>query len=364
MTGSGILTHVAAFGLSDRSSLVAGPLEDPAWNALLGEALDQRMEGMLAASVATAELPASEGQRESLRQVARERASMDLLVERETVRTAAILEDAGVPYRLLKGPAWAHSIYDDPSLRGFGDVDVLVESDRWDDAVRALQASGARRLFPEVRRGFDGRFGKDSTFVAPSGQEVDLHRTLVVGPYGFWIDTRELFARSPRYLTLGGHRLPVLDPDAAFLHSCYNAALGDDPPRLPALRDVAQMGMSPLVDPDETFSLADRWKATAVVRHTLRLVEEHLGIRLGRTPVGSRFAGNPSRTDRMLLASYKGAGRGYTSQLAGVVAIRGVRAKIAYLSALVHPQRSYLEARGLSPSGFLRYGLRRVRRYR
>jgi hypothetical protein len=286
---------------------------------------------------------------------------MDLLAERETVVTATVLERSGIPYRVLKGPAWAHSSYPDPMLRSFGDVDVLVPAKQWEQSVQALEASGAERLFPELRPGFDVRFGKDATYVAASGWEIDLHRTLAVGPYGFWIDSEALFARPAAEISLGGCDLPVLDPVAAYLHACYNAVLGDDPPRLPALRDVAQMGNEGSLDPDEVWSLAAGWRAVNVVRRALLLVSDRLGPDLTGA-VAKRFAGEVSGFDRLLLASYRGAGRGYTAQLAGAVALRGWRSRWAYLSALARPQDSYLAARGFSLKGFVRYGLRKARR--
>jgi hypothetical protein len=360
----GLLTRVATFGLVDRGPLIPAPLEDPIWEALVGYATFQRTEGLLAASVGAGGLPVTDRQMIRTREVARSRASLDLDLERETVRTAKIFDQANVPFRMLKGPAWAHSVYPDPMWRGFGDVDVLVESSRWYRAVEALETSGGRRLFPELRPGFDGRFGKDATFIMASGLEIDLHRTLVVGPYGLWIDGREIFSRAPTRLDLGGYPVTTLDPQAAFLHACYNAALGDDPPRLAALRDVAQMAMSEGAAPEETFSLARRWRAVNVVRRAIDLAAGGLDLPLRQTGLGIRFAGEVGRRDRILLSTYRGRGRGYTSQLAGTIAVPGLRAKAAYLFALALPQRSYLRARGYSLISFMRHAIQRVRQWR
>jgi hypothetical protein len=351
---------VASFGLLEARPLDGGQLNVAGWHALVARASKERMEGILAAAVSAGALEVTDSQLDRLREVTRSRARADLLLERETVRAAGLLEAAGVPYRVLKGPAWAHTAYPDPMWRGFGDVDILVLPARWYDALEALEASGARRLFPELRPDFDGRFGKDATFVARSGWEIDLHRTLVLGPYGFWVDCDELLSRSPAFVSLGGTSVAVLDPDAAFVHACYNAALADDPPRVAALRDVAQMAIAGSVDPGETFSLAQRWKGVGVVRRALAITESALGSALHDTPIARRFAGKASTRDRMLMATYRGPGRGYTSQLAGVVALPGLRAKAAYLSALARPQRAYLDARGFSASGFLEHAIRRV----
>lgn len=361
MSSLKLLERVAVVGLVEQDPFARAPLDDPSWQALMGDVFNQRMEGLLMAAVAADLLPVSDPQFDSVRRASRIRASMDLLVERATVRTAVVLERAGIPFRLLKGPAWSHSLYPDPVQRGFGDVDILVEPGRWSDAVRALEDTGATRVFPELQPGFDERFGKDATFVAPGGFEVDLHRTLVLGAYGFWVDSEELFARSPRQVSIGTHPMDILDPDAAFVHACYNAALGDDPPRLVALRDVGQMVCAGTVDPDGAYALANGWRAAGVVRHALGMVSDRLKVPFGASPLGRRFAGRPTAWDRLILASYKGQARGYTSQLLGVVAVPGLRARVEYLAALAKPQRSYLQARGFRLSDFLRRGVRRIR---
>ena len=108
------------------------------------------------------------------------------------------LEKAGIAHRVLKGHAWAHTVYPDPSWRAFGDVDLLVGTDDSDRAVEVLESTGVRRTLPEVRPGFDRRFGKDATLLSASGREVDLHRLLVAGPYGLWVDERRSCSPDPR----------------------------------------------------------------------------------------------------------------------------------------------------------------------
>lgn len=358
--GVDLVTRLASFGLADDWTDKSGPWDRPEWEAVLAQVSRERVEGVLAAAVGAGALALSDSQLSRVQEVARARARADLALERETLRTASILEAAGVKYRVLKGPALAHTAYPDPMLRGFGDVDLLIEPARWYEVLALLEQAGARRLHPELRPHFDGRFGKDATFRAESGWEIDLHRTLVLGPYGFWIDCDELFSRIPVQMELGGSHVAVLDADAAFVHACYNAALADDPPRLAAVRDVAQMVLAGAVDPEEAFRLAQRWKGVGVVRRALTLVETRISVDLSSTPVGARFWGSVSVRDRLLLRTYRGRGRGYTSQLAGMVALPGLRAKSAYLRALLRPQRAYLDARGVSASGFARHAVRRV----
>ena len=351
---------VASFGLPGASSGQILPLAEEDWTALAARVRAERLEGLWVAAVASGSLPVSSRQMAEVRDAGRARARVDLELEREMLRVVAIFESEKIPYRVLKGPALAHGVYPDPMWRGFGDVDLLVGPDMWYRAVSVLEASGARRLTPEIRPDFDLHFGKDATLVS-SQWEIDLHRRLVLGPYGFWAPTEEILSRPASELSIAGVNVSVLTLEDAFLNACYSAALADDPPRLIAMRDVAQIAFGEALDLDRLLETARRWSGTEVVARALSLAQRHLGVSLEATAVGSRFAGvSRSTRHRLLMASYRGAGRGYTSQLAGVVALRGVQPKISYLAALARPQKAYLSARGFTPAGFLRHAGRRI----
>jgi hypothetical protein len=300
------------------------------------------------------------GQLGDLRDAVRARAAVDLCLEQEHLNTVRVLEDAGFSCRVLKGQAWAHTFYPNPGWRGFGDVDLLVRSDDWYQVIEVLQGRGAHRIVPELRPGFDRRLGKEATLVTESGWEIDLHRTLVVGPFGLWIDEADLFAR-PGALSIGGVTMATVNQEAAFLHACYNAALADDPPRLIAVRDVCQVALAGNPEPNLVEEMALRWRATAVIVRALALASDLLGQELWRLPVAAPFATRRgTAVEQALMATYRGPGRGYTSQLAAVVAVAGARERLAYLRALAHPEHSYLVARGLTPFTYLRTAARRV----
>lgn len=355
---------VAAFGLpgSEIPSRRTGGQE---WKSFVERISQARLEGLLVAAAEAGALPASDAHLADVRELGRARARVDLELEREALRAAVRLESGGVPFRLLKGPALAHSVYPNPMWRGFGDIDLLLPAARWYQGLALLEASGARRPVPEIGAEFDVRFGKDATLFSASGWEIDLHRRLVVGPYGLWAKSAEIFANGTKSISLGGKAIAVLELEEAFLHACFNAALADDPPRLVALRDVAQIAFTEALDVERVVDTAARWKASEVVANALRLSEKSLRVRLSDTEIGARFRGmRPRAWHCALMTTYRGPGRGYTSQLAGVVAVRGVRNKAAYLAALARPQDSYLRARGLSPSGFLAHAGRRVWNHR
>jgi hypothetical protein len=355
-----VIATLAGFGLPGAPSLPVAPLDPSGWTDLLRDVAHERIEGLLGAAVAAGALRVTDDQVDVVRQAVWGRVRVDLSLERELLGVTGALDQVDIPYRVLKGPAWAHTVYPDPSWRGFGDVDLLVGDEHWYLAIEVLQAIGARRSLPEIRPGFDRRFGKDATLVSSAGWEIDLHRTLVAGPFGMWVNQRKLLARSG-VVTIGGVRLATLDADSAFVHACYNAALADDPPRLIAARDVCQMVFDAHANPGAVEELARQWRAGAVIARALAMASTRLGVELWRQPLAAPFARfRAGAKDRALMALYRGPGRGYTSQAAAVVAVRGVRERVAYLGALTVPQASYLANRGLSPLSHLRRGVGRL----
>jgi hypothetical protein len=357
---AGLAAAVAGYGLPGVPAPPTQPLGPEAWRELLLTVRQQRIEGLLGAAVAAGTWPVTSGQYKDVREAARARAKVDLCLEQEHLETVRALEDAGFSCLVLKGEAWAHSFYPDPGWRGFGDVDLLVQGDDWYRVIEVLQARGARRIVPELRPGFDRRFGKEATLLAPSGWEIDLHRTLVVGPFGLWIDEGDLFARSSS-VSIGGVTVSTLNQEATFLHACYNAALADDPPRLIAVRDVCQVASAGHPEPSVVEEMARRWRATAVIARALTLASDLLGQDLSHLPVAASFVTRRGgAVERALVATYRGPARGYTSQLAAVAGVVGARERLAYLRALAQPERSYLVARGLTPFTYLRTAARRV----
>ena len=132
-------------------------------------------------------------------------------------------------------------MYPEPGLRSFADVDLLVSTADYERACALLERLGHVRQRPEPRPGFEARFGKASVHTHPDDDiEVDLHRTLVVGPFGLWIRPEELLERREPFL-LGGQKLSRLDDTGMLLSVAMHASLGWWPPRLVPLRDVLQV---------------------------------------------------------------------------------------------------------------------------
>ena len=71
-----------------------------------------------------------------------EAASHHLVVRGVLARVGAVLDAAGIPWLVFKGPVLSSSMYCDPGMRRYSDLDVLVPPDRFAEAVAAMEAAG------------------------------------------------------------------------------------------------------------------------------------------------------------------------------------------------------------------------------
>jgi len=283
-----------------------------------------------------------------------------LRVERLVLDATRVLDSERIPSRVLKGVALAHTTYDDPSDRVFGDVDLLVPPARFTRAATVLAAAlGGERAQPELRPGFDDRFGKE-IMLRVHGLELDLHRTFVEGAYGLTVQLDDLFAPPYRF-PLGICELEALPMPQRLLHACYAAALGDWPPRLVSLRDVAQLVHREQPHLADVLLMAKRWQCEPVVARALTLAWDELALTT-RPPLivwAEHF--EPSRAQRRLLRWHEGPARAFTRHLAALLVLPRPRERVAYLQAIMFPQREYLEARGFSAMGNARRAWARIR---
>ncbi len=266
-----------------------------------------------------------------------------LTIEQRLLRLAAAFETAGIRVVVLKGPAVAHAVYPDPSMRPFGDLDLLVSTADWHRACDVLEANGYHRDLPEPRHGFDERFGKAATHSDASGMQVDLHRTLVLGPFGLWLDPAEL-CRHTETFDLAGRRLERLDRTGMLVNAALHAGLGASPPLLLPLCDVVQTAAHPGVDWDRVGSWAERWHLGAAFSHAFAVAGRELEADLP-APARRIAARAPRRAERRAMRAYTERRRAGGMALAATRAIPGVRAKTVYLAELLLPSREFLRAR-------------------
>ena len=358
--GGRALAACAAYGLPTLNGLPWRPLGHDAFTALLAQAEYHRLLGFVGAAVRDGALVVDSDQHAELEERLEGWLAHALRVEALLLSTTEELERAGIDHRVFKGVALANTVYDDPSLRVFADVDVLVPSSDFADAARLLDATlGTRRALPELRPGFDTRFGREAMLRSENGLELDVHRTFVDGAYGLTVELDDLFVE-PRVFALGGRDIATFPSAHQFISSCYSAALGDWPARLASQRDIVQLIHVDTPDADDVLELARRWRSESVVALAVSQSWATLEPRFTAPLVEWAHSYMPSPFDRFLLASYRGPARGLTTQAASVLVLPGLSDKVAYLRAIAMPQRAYLARRGLSSREFWRRGLARI----
>ncbi|MCT2585747.1 nucleotidyltransferase family protein [Actinophytocola gossypii] len=352
------LLAVAAYGLAGTRPMPKEPLDDEVWNALLTGARKHRVLGHLRAAVSSGALPATDGQVARVRAVHRALLVRMLSLESQLVRVVDLLARAGLDTRVLKGSAYAHLDYPDPALRSFIDLDLLFRPSEVEGAVAVLTSAGFTRTLAEPRPGFDRRFDKGTTLRA-ADFELDLHRTFVLGPWGFRVDLDALWADSATF-ELAGRPVTALSAPDRFLHACYHAALGDWPLRLGSLRDVAQLHPR---DEAAVLARARSWGVEAVVAAAVADSTRLLGLPVtGELRTWARDH-VPTRREESWLALHTHEHKTFAAQaVATLPVLPGLRDKAAYLRALLFPDSGYTAGRHASPLSRFRHGLRDARR--
>jgi hypothetical protein len=258
-----------------------------------------------------------------------------------------VLDRHRIPSRVLKGVALARTAYDDPNERVFGDVDLLVPGTHLTRAARVLaDALDGRRAQPELRRGFDDRFGKEA-MLEVGGLELDLHRTFVEGAFGLTVRLDDLFAPPYRF-PLGAYELEALPMPQRMLHASYAAAFGDWPPRLVSMRDLAQIVHRERPNLTDVLLMARAWQCEPIVARAVQITWEHLAL-TERFPIvewADRF--EPTKHQQRMVAWHEGPARAFTSQAAALLVLPDWADRLAYLRAVALPDPSYLTARGFS----------------
>ncbi|MGH2787277.1 MAG: nucleotidyltransferase family protein [Actinomycetota bacterium] len=338
---------IAAFGVAGSAHSEVSWTAGDDFRKLTSDLRYQKLIGLAVATAESGLLRVDEDQWRELVRMQRDAMLASLAIEGVLLAIDDTFRGAGLEYLVLKGPSIAHSAYEDPSLRPFGDLDLLVRNHDWDQASSLLQSMGFSRAHPEAREGFHASFGKALVHRGSDGMEIDLHRRLVVGPHGLSADPQELFEDVVSF-EVGGRRLPRVSNTSLFLHVCMHAVLGTRTPMPLPVRDIFQTAALG-VDWELAEDRAKRWNLRAVIPYAVGAAAELLAASppSGAGSLATRLPS--SRRERKWLQAYTSdrRSRGGTA-IATVSAIPGVRQKIRYISALLMPSRDFLRSRQAS----------------
>lgn len=262
---------------------VASGLPGTAFEGLARAARFHGIPGYVYQAVAgLPQVPSSE--RAALAELRRETVRRHLRAIGDLRFLAGVLDDAGIPWLVFKGPALAGPVHGSPELRFYRDLDLLISPARFGDAVKTLEEVGCRVPVHDWTYLRDGLKGEIDVFM-PSGTHLDLHWHLVNeiptrAPYT--IDLDGLFERR-REVTIGTDRFPTLSHADTAVYVALHAMLSPTQ-RLVGMKDLQLLLQGTESGLESLLVHARTWRAQFPFLTAVRQMERTLGPVAGVQP--------------------------------------------------------------------------------
>lgn len=162
----------------------------------------------------------------SLRSAYKENLRRGLWFSAELARIVRHFEEKQIPVVPFKGPSLAQSIYGEPGLRSFSDLDLLICPAHYEAAKRLLADLGYKpsvEFRPSVER-FWLRNGYEQLFDSPHGKNlVELQWALSPRFYSLDVKVEGLVERACK-IAVGGVEMRCLSPEDSLLALSVHAA--------------------------------------------------------------------------------------------------------------------------------------------
>lgn len=187
--------------------------------------------------------------------------------EHDLLEVHALLAEQGIDPAVLKGAATAHTDYASPSLRQFGDIDLLVAPDAFPHACAVLASNGWRQAYVLPRH--HERFTHAITFRQGNRVEVDLHQRVAHRALGLLMPPDELLEAAVEY-ELAGHALRALCTAHRLIHAAvHTGASRGTYRRLSSVADVLVIADANAGSARGVLVQADQWRIRSLVRTTI-----------------------------------------------------------------------------------------------
>ncbi len=244
----------------------------PDWDALLARGEEEGVLPLLFWNLGTRIVGVPEDVRDTLkvrylRNLARNaQAAVRLRPLLEAVR------DSGSRVLLTKGLRLALTVYPDPGLRPFWDVDFIVRPADWPAVRKILDGQGFEEAaavplgpgFPDTRPN-----GLYSPYFRLRELILEFHFNLL--GLAFPLDVEACFAAA-RPIQVRGVEVPVLPPELEFCYLCLHAQQHSFR-RLIWLTDIAEMASRGSLDWDGVYAFCEAHKVRTSVYLALKLAE-------------------------------------------------------------------------------------------
>jgi hypothetical protein len=296
-----LLFSIARYGLHPPSGpLLDRPLPDKSWHSfatqldrdlLLALALDAAAQGLL---------PLTNAQQEDLSvrleaATARRAAADDCLEE-----AVGVLDQNGVASCVLHDAANAALDYDEPALRLYDSVHLLLTPALRKRGVSVLVEQGVLRSEPEPAR---QRKRLSRTYQSNNGINVMVYTSIVPRHFGSSVGPTELFshrvAYRPREVTFS-----ALAMEERLIAAAVRSRLDAARRAVVALRDLVRLVLRDGLSVRRVERLATAWRLEAVLAEAVRRAWESLKIP-DVVPISTWSSSyQPPRRDRRRLAAH------------------------------------------------------------
>ena len=326
------LSHVATFGLASERR----PFDATGVDGLASDLHSQKMSGLGLAAALTGDLVVDDAQLDAIAGFHQSFVAVELELDALALRLIDRLGGTGLV--VLKGVAHAHTEYPDPAWRQYGDLDVFAAPDRVDEVIAELEKRGFSRTFEPFAPAWEREFGKSIT-LTDGRLEMDIHRNLSQG-LALGIRPPDVLAHRTT-ATIGSIEVPVLAPDARFVHAAVHALGGSRTPPLNGLVDLAWMAS----DADRMRSglaLAREWGVPGTFAAALRAVERELGAHaIGDEQLDMVAGVRPTVREGLAGRALSRSQRTFRHDVvAGMLSLRSTSDRVRYLRGLATARRA------------------------
>lgn len=202
-------------------------------------------------------------------------------LEDRLLRALDAFAAAGIDSLLLKGAALVYSIYGSFTERPMGDIDLLVDARRAEEARALLLSQGWTWAVDELpEASYDGHHHLpplDDTQV--TGLSLEVHTGLFISTHPFRFSASDLWADA-RTVYVKGRAVRVPSLVHQLLHTCLHFAWSHEMQvgAWRAFRDVSALAASGQVDWDAFVALAEATRGGTSCYWTLRLARSLSGV--------------------------------------------------------------------------------------
>lgn len=269
-----------------RVTLSEGRVEPPEPTRFVTAAVGHRVIGACVQALNDERLILGERDAKALRDAHAVAALGTALAARELPAVAAAIESAtSAPAIVLKGPAISDRLYPDPSLRPYGDLDLLVARESLGDARTALSVIGYEEQV-QLRPGWEVAHGHTLDMVRPVGRKsvhVEVHWRVSDDRVGEAISHSALVGGAEQVPGVPGAAFPSL-PDQLLV--CALHLMSHREKRLAWLEDIRRLHvLATEAEWGSGFQRAQELGLLWVLNRSLDYVERYLGLTSAR-PIG------------------------------------------------------------------------------